>query len=185
MAKRRSSRSGQARREQPKGHGVLSFFAGLISGLALATYAWYSGLLTPPQTDPAQLNEGTQEPPSAEVAPARDSREYDFYTVLPEMEVLVPEQEITAKASTGNGAASARSGPYFLQVGSFRQSSDAESQKAKLALLGLVANIQVVTVDGNTWHRVRVGPVESARETDGLRRRLEENDFEAIVLRGQ
>lgn len=184
MAKRRNNR-GQARREPAtSSHGILWFSAGLVCGLALATYAWFSGLLPPQQQDLTTLEQSDTEPPNGEVAPANDQRQYDFYTVLPEMEVVVPEQEITRR-STNNNATPARNGPYYLQVGSFRSASDADSQKAKLALLGLVANVQAVTVNGQTWHRVRLGPIDSARETDGMRRRLEDNGLEAIVLRDQ
>lgn len=188
MAQRRNGRK-QARREAGKsggGFGILWFSAGLLSGLALATYAWFNGLL-PPQQQNGKPDQEQTEAPGGEVAPARNGqpRKYDFYTVLPEMEVVVPEQEISQKANQTRAAPEAKRGPYFLQVGSFRNVADADSQKAKLALLGVIAQIQSVTVDSTTWHRVRVGPIESARETDAMRRRLEENDLEALVLRGQ
>jgi len=185
MAQRRSARK-QARRDsnKPRSYSFLWFSAGLISGLALATYAWFNGILPPQQQGVPQ--EETSAPPSSEVAPAENEkqRKFDFYTVLPEMEVVVPDQEISATAGSSRPAAQTR-GPYFLQVGSFRKEGDAESQKAKLALLGVIAQVQSVTVDNSTWHRVRVGPIESARETDAMRRRLEENDLEAMILRGQ
>lgn len=185
MAQRRNGRK-QARRDTGKsrGHGFVWFSAGLVSGLALATYAWFSGILPPQQPDSNLQSGDNNEPPAAEVAPAQDEspRKYDFYTVLPEMEVVVPEQEISQSQTPPT---TRKQGPYFLQVGSFRKATDADSQKAKLALLGIVAQIKSVNVDGNTWHRVRVGPIESARETDAMRRRLEDNAMEAMVLRGQ
>ncbi|MFU8832092.1 MAG: SPOR domain-containing protein, partial [Wenzhouxiangella sp.] len=39
-------------------------------------------------------------------------------------------------------------------------------------------------VNDATWHRVRVGPFQSARDADGARRRLQENGYEAMVLSG-
>ena len=184
MAQRRNGRK-QARRDTGKSRsfGFIWFGAGLVSGLALATYAWFAGILPPQQLNAVQQAENN-EPPASEVAPAdtETPRKYDFYTVLPEMEVVVPEQEISQNQTPPTQR---NRGPYFLQVGSFRKPTDADSQKAKLALLGVVAQIQAVTVDGNTWHRVRVGPIESARETDSMRRRLEDNAMEAMVLRGQ
>lgn len=184
MSKRRTTRGrGQARRDNGGNHGFIWFGAGMVSGLALATYAWFSGLLPPHGAGRSGAEQNiAQQAPITEVAPAQNNRDYDFYTVLPEMEVVVPKQEISERASAANTNGK---GPYFLQVGSFRGANDAESQKAKLALLGVVANVQAVTVNGGTWHRVRVGPVDSARETDAMRRRLEDSGFEAMVLRGQ
>jgi cell division protein FtsN len=40
-----------------------------------------------------------------------------------------------------------------------------------------------VTVDQQTWHRVRIGPVTSAREADQLRRQLQENGIEVLVMK--
>ena len=57
--------------------------------------------------------------------------------------------------------------------------------KARLALLGVIARVQTVTVNGATWHRVRAGPVGSAREADDMRTRLAENDIDSLVLKNQ
>jgi cell division protein FtsN len=168
------------------GHGLVWFASGLVCGLALATVVILTGVLPggPQNEQPAQPS-GRDEPPIAESeAPAR-SRSYEFFTVLPEIEVVVPEQEIEQRArgdepSVEDGV----TGPYLLQVGSFRSASDAEGVRAQVTLLGLDARIQNVTVDDSSWHRVRVGPFESARAADAARRRLLENGFEAMVLRG-
>ncbi len=168
------------------GHGLAWFASGLVCGLVLATVVIVTGVLPGgPQSDQPSEPSGRDEPPIAESeAPAR-SRNYEFFTVLPEMEVVVPEQEIEQRArgaqpSVEDGVA----GPYLLQVGSFRSASDAEGLRAQVTLLGLNARVQNVTVDDSSWHRVRVGPFDSAREADGARRRLLENGFEAMVLRG-
>ena len=47
-----------------------------------------------------------------------------------------------------------------------------------------MANIQVVTVNGETWHRVRIGPIEGARRRDEMRRMLQDNGIETLVLKG-
>ena len=76
-------------------------------------------------------------------------------------------------------------GSYILQVGSFQARPDAEQMKAKLALLGMVAQIQTVAVNETTWHRVRVGPVSGARQADEMRRLLADNGIDSLVLRNQ
>ena len=72
---------------------------------------------------------------------------------------------------------------FILQAGSFRSAADADQMKAQLALLGAVANVQTVNVDGETWHRVRVGPVDGARAADQLRRQLQDNGIDVLVLK--
>jgi cell division protein FtsN len=175
----------QARRGGSKGkggHGLLSFGAGVVFGLGLATVAWLGGYLPGREVAGPGVPSGHDEPAIAERTEATRSRQYDFFTVLPEIEVVVPQREIEERAREQTEATS--SGPYMLQVGSFRSATDAEGLRAQVTLLGLDGQIQTVTVNDATWHRVRVGPFESAREADGARRRLLENGHEAMVLSG-
>ena len=175
----------QARRSGGLPSGMIGFAAGLLCGLALATLAWVGGYLPRGDDTPPGLPSGREEPPIAEVEPTERSRQYDFFTVLPEIEVVVPRQEIEQRAREApEEPATAAGGAYILQVGSFRSDEDADSLKARLAMLGLVAHVQAVTVDDVTWHRVRVGPFENARQADSARRQLHENGFEAMVLSG-
>ena len=174
----------QARRGGGKsGHGLLTFLAGLVCGLILATMAWLGGYLPSEGTDTAvAVPSGQDEPPIADGGDGERSRQYDFFTVLPEIEVVVPQREIEERARAREEGQP--QGPYLLQVGSFRSQSDADALRARVTLLGLDTRIQTVTVDDVTWHRVRVGPFDSAREADGARRRLVENGHEAMVLSG-
>jgi len=72
---------------------------------------------------------------------------------------------------------------YFLQAGSFRDSGDAESMKAKLALTGMRAGVTSVNINGATWFRVRVGPFGNAQELDGAKRQLGADGIQAIALK--
>jgi cell division protein FtsN len=40
-----------------------------------------------------------------------------------------------------------------------------------------------VSVDNKTWHRVRIGPFTDRQSLNVTRRRLKENDIEAITLK--
>lgn len=120
--------------------------------------------------------------PPAQVPPPPKPR-FDFYTILPEAEVLVPEQEITGKPREGVPQVEAP-GTYFLQVGSFSTHQQADHYKAKLALLGLQADIQKVTINNSdVRHRVRVGPYKDLTALNTARARLKDNKIEAILLR--
>lgn len=166
---------------------LFSFVAGLACGLALALLAWLGGYL--PRGDEAGAGppSGRDDPPIIEApgddaARERDDR-YDFFTVLPEIEVVVPNREIEQRARDNpEQPATPAGGSYLIQAGSFRSAKDAEALKARLAMLGMVARIQSVTVNGQSWHRVRLGPFETARAADSARRELSEHGFESIVL---
>jgi len=69
------------------------------------------------------------------------------------------------------------------QAGSFRRQSEAESLKARLALLGIESSIQSVNVNNDTWHRVRVGSFTSLRDINETRNRLRNNNINAILVK--
>lgn len=115
---------------------------------------------------------------------------FEFYTILPEMEVQVPEHEVKSSPRSEAGETnhslhkSVDRTAYVLQVGSFRRHQDADRLKAELALIGLRADIQVVSIGGeDTWHRVRLGPYKDLRILDETRDRLSEHNLQAIVLK--
>lgn len=108
---------------------------------------------------------------------------FDFYTTLPEMEVVVPEDEITGSRKEGVRQVD-KPGTYLLQAGSFRTHEQADRLKAQLALLGLETGIQTVSInDRETWHRVRVGPFRDLDELHKIRVQLKSHKVDAILIR--
>jgi cell division protein FtsN len=180
-----------ARKQARRGSGgagghFASFIGGLVLGLGLALLAWIGGYLPRGDETPPGLPSGRDEPPIIDAPGAAErDRQYDFFTVLPEMEVVVPREEIEQRARENpEQPATPAGGSYVIQVGSFRSSSDAEGLKAQLALLGLIARVQEVSVDDATWYRVRLGPYDTARAADQARRQLQDNGFDAMVMSG-
>ena len=122
---------------------------------------------------------------------------FDFYTILPELEVAIPDQELTstnkkthktdqATSNTVTTSPVEAKGSFTLQAGSFRQREQADSLKAKLALQGVIADIQTVTInDGDTWHRVRIGPSHDLTELNRTRKRLSAIGVATIVVRNK
>jgi len=150
-----------------------------------------------PQPNPQATAPKESELPVAEAKPKKN---YDFYQVLPEAEVVIPDAELSAKAkaeqqaranasaqtpNTPAATAMASGGRYVLQTGSYPEPKAADEAKAKLALAGFVAQVQPVTINGKTWHRVRVGPYASASELEAAKRSLSENGINAIALKEQ
>lgn len=161
---------------------------GILIGLGLAWYLFAKGMIPQPEPpDPQAAEVAAESGKSEEIAPATDEQKtsrYDFFTVLPEMEVVVPEQELSRQTQPEAPAQARTDGEqYILQVGSFQERADAEQRKARLALLGETATIQTVTVNDTTWHRVRVGPVSGARRAEDIRNRLADSGIDSLVMK--
>lgn len=107
---------------------------------------------------------------------------YNFYTILNELEVLIPESETRPPVSKDRKQQLAKNKKYVLQVGSFQNLNDAEKLKANLAFLGLEASIQHVTVNNQAWHRVRTGPYQSKQLLYQNQKLLKKNNIAAISM---
>jgi cell division protein FtsN len=108
---------------------------------------------------------------------------FDFYTILPETETVLPERRSArnkppAKTKPDDGAS------YILQAGSFASYEEADQLKAKLALSGMVAQIQKVIIEGKgEYHRVRLGPYEKAEQLDAPAQQLQKMGIKVIRLK--
>ena len=108
----------------------------------------------------------------------KPDNKFDFYTILPETESTVTEQEIK------NTQKSVKKDSYFLQVGAFPDEADADNMKAKLALQGFEAVVQTATIpEKGVWHRVRVGPLNDVDQINKVRGELTTNGFNADLIK--
>ena len=76
-----------------------------------------------------------------------------------------------------------RRGTYVLQAGSYKNFADADRVRAQLALQGVESKVQKVTVDNDTWHRIRIGPISKLDELNRLRQILRKSDVDVLVIR--
>lgn len=107
---------------------------------------------------------------------------YEFYTLLPESEVVIPEQEYLEEKRQPTHEQK-NEGRFMLQAGSFQHKNEADGLRAKLALLGIEASIQKVTIHSDVWYRIRIGPYQTLKEIEAARARLRKNDVNAILVR--
>lgn len=117
----------------------------------------------------------------------KKEQKFNFYTILPELEVLIPENETRPPEAKNTSHTSSAKQPsstkqYVLQVGSFQNLNDAEKLKANLALLGITADIQHVTVNKQQWHRVRSGPYRNKNQLYKDQNLLNKNDIHGISI---
>lgn len=94
-----------------------------------------------------------------------------------------------SKSADSKSASSAKSDAaddkwtYFLQTGAFRDQADADSARAKLALLGFEAKVSERTADSGVLYRVRIGPFEHADAMNRTRSKLSDNGVDAAIVR--
>lgn len=220
-SKRRSSAS---RRGVP---GWLWGVAGLVAGFFLAQYVQDSAP-APMATVLPRAPTGT----STESAPDDTASEprmptFEFYTLLPESEVIAPRSEVVvppprppvpsndndadesvddavdpiaaqiaastaseasapAPASTTASEPTSDGNRYMLQAASFRESGDAQQLAGRLRNFGLLAQIsEVQSSEGETWHRVQVGPYDDTRELNRAQDLMVTQGIEPLMIRLQ
>jgi len=102
-----------------------------------------------------------------------------------------PETRVAAAApaAPAPAAAPAAAGSgdyvYYLQAGAFRDLSDAEATRAKLALLGFEAAISDRTSDSGVLHRVRLGPYNQVEAMNKARAKLLDSGVDVAIVRNQ
>ncbi len=105
--------------------------------------------------------------------------EFNFYTILTE-EVVVPDYEIHTR-SREEKIGKLKETKYIMQVGAFKDLSEADRLRAHLALLGIESRIEKATVGDVVWNRVRMGPFGSPSNVADLKKRLKENGIDTKV----
>ncbi|HZD54327.1 MAG TPA: SPOR domain-containing protein, partial [Woeseiaceae bacterium] len=161
---------------------------GLSVALAIYVNGQRSGRVPEPVAqEPASLTEPVKEQGRVEQSVPKpggktpDSR-FDFYDMLPNFEVIIPEQEKEVRTDTAAKAV-VTPGVYVLQVGSFTNYADADRRRAQLALQGIESSIQRVVIDDKTYHRVRIGPIDDLDKLNMLRSRLRAANIDALRIR--
>lgn len=187
MARRRQRRTSA---DEYPGWAWMLF--GLAIGLSVAFAIYVNGQRSDRERQPVAQEPASMTEPVREEAPARQSAaakveepppsRFDFYDMLPNFEVIIPEQEKEVSTDT-TARAVITPGVYVLQVGSFTEYADADRRRAQLALQGIESAIQRVVIDDKTYHRVRIGPIDDLEELNVLRSRLRAADIDVLRIR--
>lgn len=74
---------------------------------------------------------------------------------------------------------------YHLQAGAFREMTDAENTRAKLALLGFEASISERVNDSGILYRVRIGPFPQPEAMNKARAKLIDNGIDVAIVKNQ
>ena len=138
------------------------------------------GARTPPRGASAAAAVAAPAPAPAVATPAPKSNKDPAAILAGGGTTLPAPAPIAAPKSTAPGA---EAFVYFLQIGAYTNAEEAEQQRAKLALSGLVARVTEREQAGRTVYRVRLGPFEKRDEADALQSRLTETNVESRLVR--
>ncbi len=184
-------------------------FAGLALGLIIAAYfflgdVWKNRNKDEPTPNPtAQAPVSTSEEAVAQEPVEKPKPKYDFYTLLPEKEVLIPDAELKAQAEAeakkdaapkplANAPELVTATPetpastdarFLIQAGAFKNPDEAENLKATIALTGEVARIETADINGTTVYRVRLGPYSTASSLSAAKQALSSHGIEAQAIK--
>jgi len=188
-----------------RGNTVLGFILGLVVGLTVAlVVAIYvtkvpipflnKGLSRNAEQDAAEQKKNKDWDPNAPLygkppaanAPASDKAPLTPAAPLPP----VPEPAETTSADPLGDLALSKTQDvdtfyYFVQVGAFNGSEEAQTQQAKLALAGFDPKISEREENGKIIYRVRLGPIETKTEAEDAQTKLKANKFESVLKRVQ
>ena len=104
---------------------------------------------------------------------------FEFYEMLPGNEEPVTEIELQKAAEQP-----LLKDKYYLQVGSFKDTEDAENLKARIAMLGMEAYVQSADLsEKGMWHRVRVGPFTKIDTIKKTRSSLLQSGIKANLIK--
>jgi cell division protein FtsN len=115
-----------------------------------------------------------EKPAAAADEPAGDTLALDGDAPAP---VPTPARPEPAAPASGDGP------HYVIQAGAFLGSNEAEALKAKIALTGEVARVEVAQINGNTVHRVRMGPYPNAASLAAAKAALAAHGISAQAIR--
>lgn len=205
MATRKQAKRSGSNRGMP---AWLWALVGLALGLVIAAYfflgdAWKNRNNDQPTPNPAaEAPKMQSEEAVAQVPTEKPKPKYDFYTLLPEKEVLIPDAELQAQAEAEakkNAAPKTLATPdlvtaepetaaptesrFLIQAGAFKNQDEAENLKATIALTGEVARIESAEINGTTVYRVRLGPYSTASSLSTAKQALSSHGIEAQAIK--
>ena len=193
----------RAAQKKSSGGTLLGIFVGLVIGVSIAFgVVWVvnkSPLPFQHKYEGAPKAEKPATPGGTAVSPAplpgkpgdKPSGRFEFYDLLEGKQPAAPgaaaPRVAPPEAAVVTPAVEAKSAPvtiFFLQVGAFQKPADADKLKAKLALTGLEASVQEVSIpEKGTMHRVRVGPFRDPDEMNRARTLLAQSGIQGTVIK--
>ena len=185
-------------RKRSEGNFLAGMGVGVLVGLAVSlAIAFYLNRTPIPfmTAKPKQAEKNAAKPPAIAGLPrggaapsgTAEKPKFDFYRILPGAEEPVTEKELRERLrqkGSPAGQQEASKDVYFIQAGSFQNPSDADNQKARLAILGFESSVEPAHLpDKGTWYRVRMGPYAKLEEINKVRQALAQSGIDANLIK--
>ena len=156
----------------------------IISFVVFLVYLRSTGSRQISQTSPDKSGAGnaaiSTEKQNPEVKPGPKMPQFDFYTILPEKEVVVPEYEIKTRTREER-VGKAKETHYIMQAGSFKTFKEADQLRKRLASMGIESKVQKAKVGSVNWYRVKMGPYTQTASVNTIRARLRQNGVDVVI----
>jgi cell division protein FtsN len=121
--------------------------------------------------------------PGRQDSPAEEPHfDFQFYGILPKLEVVVPENEIKIRIQKEQTNSKKSDSKYIMQAGSFREFSEAKTLKNKLRAIGIESHIEQAKVKNIIWNRVKLGPFSNLSSVMDIKNRLKSKGMTALIL---
>ncbi|PRB83008.1 SPOR domain-containing protein [Pseudomonas sp. MYb185] len=189
MAKARKAPRRGASRARPKTSRRVPAWLIAVCGAVVGLFIAFLFTLEPGRDSVKRETVTPQPVTPAPAKPKEQNPSYDFYTLLPESEVVTPRSRPepppppppAAKPPTTTAKAEPTT-RYYLQAGSFRQRSEADRVRAQILLMGLDARLEDAKLaNGEVWHRVQVGPFADQAKLTQAEQTLAGNGFNNLL----
>jgi cell division protein FtsN len=199
----------QSSTTQQRGSTVTGIIIGLLLGLGIALgVAFFVNKQKSPYVD--RINhpiEGIEKPASAKLEDPKpvdpsakpvagastDKPRFDYHQILSDGKEATPKIDKNQKLIVNPAPMAAQpiekavveepGTKYYLQVGAFNSSTDADNLKARIALIGLQAEVKAATLqDKGVMHRVRLGPYKTHDDMSRARDELTQSGLPSSVI---
>ncbi len=174
--------SGTKKKEGGLPKGLI--FATLVIACGFVAFLYHLARISPLSATHSPLTDQHKDAGVDKTAKPDSNRQpkdlYDFYTLLPESEVIAPRVDAyhsQPKSQINDEYA------YMLQAGSFKNSRDADRLRAQLILHGLNAQSSRARTKNGTWYRVMVGPFRSRPELNRAQDILARANTESMLIK--
>ena len=124
-------------------------------------------------------------PPVLSSLPAPEPRAEAKAEPKAEDKAAASPDPLGALAKAKGAAAEVPQVSYFVQVGAFRVSDDAQAQRAKLAMTGVEAKVTEREQGGRPLFRVRVGPFDKVEDAEHAKDKLDKAGIDTALVKVQ
>jgi cell division protein FtsN len=175
-------------RAKSGGNTLAGVFIGLVLGIVIAAgVVWYINKTPVPfrnRVQPAPIADTDHPPlplPGKPGDPAPETLPPQIASIPPDAQAARNEESAARNETARAETPEAPGKSLYFQAGSFNQPQEADRLKARLAMMGLEADVQQVMVQDKTFYRLRLGPYTKSK-ADSVRADLAKDGIQTVPV---